>query len=58
MNKKLNVTLKVLENVACKYLDTKNYTEGNLKEVCEGEGLTVEEVIYFVICLCPMSSCL
>ena len=27
-------------------------------EVCEGEGLTVEEVIYFVVSFCPMSSCL
>ena len=32
MNKKLNVTLKVLDNVACKYLDTKIYIEENLKE--------------------------
>ena len=30
----------------------------NTSEVCEGEGLTVEEVIYFVVCFCPMSSCL
>ena len=58
MNKKLKITLKVLENVSCKYPDTKDYIEKNLKEVCEGEGLTVEEVIYFVVCLCPMSSCL
>ena len=27
-------------------------------DVCEGEGLTVEEVIYFVVSFCPMSSCL
>ena len=32
MNKKLNVTLKVLDNVAYKYLDTKIYIEENLKE--------------------------
>ena len=57
MNKKLKV-LKVLDNVACKYPNTKNYIEENLKEVYEGEGLTVEEVIYFVVCLCPMPSCL
>ena len=58
MNKKLKVTLKVLDNVACKYPDTKNYIEENLKEVFEGEGLTMEEVIYFVVCLFPMSPCL
>ena len=49
-------TFKVLENDACKYPDTKDYFEESLKEVCE--GLTVEEVIYFVVCFCPMSSCL
>ena len=32
MSKKLKVMLKVLDNVACKYLDTKNYIEENLKE--------------------------
>ena len=32
MSKKLKVTLKVLDNVACKYPDTKNYIEENLKE--------------------------
>ena len=58
MNKKLKVTLKALENVACKYPDTKDYIEENLKEVCEREGLIVEEVIYFDVCLCLMSSCL
>ena len=54
MNKKLKVKLKVLDNVASKYPDTKKYTEENLKGVCEGEGLAVEEVIYFVNCLCLM----
>ena len=58
MNKKLKVTLKVLDNVASKYPDTKNYIEENIKEVCEWEGLTVEEVVYFVVGLYPMSSCL
>ena len=57
MNKKIKVTLKVLDHVTCKYADTKSYIEGNLEEVCEGEGLTVEEVIYFVVCLCLMYSC-
>lgn len=47
---KLKVTLKVLDNVAAKYPDTKTYIEENLNEVCEGEGLTVEEVIYYVGC--------
>ena len=32
MNKKLKVTLKVLDNVACKYLDTENYIEQYMKE--------------------------
>ena len=45
MKKKLKVTLKVLDNVAGKYPDKKDYIEENLKKVCEGEGLTVEEVI-------------
>ena len=44
--------------MACKYTNTKDYVEKNLEEVCEGEGLTVEEIIYFVLCLCPMFSCL
>ena len=58
MNKKLKVTLNVPANVACKYPDRKKYIEENLNEVCKGEGLTVEEIIFFVFCLCPMSSCL
>ena len=32
MNKKLNVTIEFLENVDCKYLDTKTYIGENLKE--------------------------
>ena len=32
MNKKLKVTLKVLDNVASTYGDTKNYIEENMKE--------------------------
>ena len=32
MIKKLNVTIKFLENVDCKYTDTKIYFEENLKE--------------------------
>ena len=33
MNKNLKVTVKVIDNVACKYLDTKIYNEENLKEM-------------------------
>ena len=58
MDKKLKVMLKALDNVACKYPDTKDYIEENLKEVCEREGLTMEEVIYFVDSLCLIISCL
>ena len=32
MNKELKVTLNVLDNNACKYLDTKIYIKENLKE--------------------------
>ena len=32
MNKKLKVTLRVVDNVTSKYPDTKNYIEENLKE--------------------------
>ena len=32
MNKKLKVITKIIDNVACKYLDTKIYFEQNLKE--------------------------
>ena len=31
MNKNLNVTIKVLGNVDCKYLDTKTFFEDKLK---------------------------
>ena len=45
MNKKLNVTVRFIDNVDCKYSDTKfNLC---LRE-SGGEDLTVEEVIYFV----------
>ena len=43
------VTLTVLNNVATKYPLTKDYTEQNMKEVCEREHITVEEVIYFIV---------
>ena len=35
MNKKLKLKVKVFFNIACKYSDTKDYFEENLKEVCE-----------------------
>ena len=47
--------LKVLENLACKHPEKKDYIEENLKNVREEEGLTVEKVIYFVLCSCLMS---
>ena len=58
MNKKLKVTPKVLDHVACKNPDTKDYIEENLKEFCEVEGLKVGKVIYVVVCFCLISSCL
>ena len=33
MNKNLKVTVKVIDNVDCKYLDTKIDNEENLKEM-------------------------
>ena len=43
MNKKLNVTIKVIENVDCKYPDTKIYIEENLKKkTLEGGDITRE----------------
>ena len=42
MNKKLEVTIKIIDNVVCKYTDSKIYMEQNLK------ALKIEEVIYFV----------
>ena len=43
------VTLTVLNNVATEYPQTNDYTEQNMKEVCEREYITVEEVIYFIV---------
>ena len=37
INKKLDVTAKVLQNITSKYRNTKNYIEDNLREVCERE---------------------
>ena len=45
MDKKLDN--EVLEDVSRKYLETKEYIEQNLKEVCERENLAVREVFYF-----------
>ena len=52
------ITVKVIGNITCKYPDTKDYAEENLREVCEGEGLVAEEVIYFFVYLCSLYSCL
>lgn len=42
------VFVKVIDNVVEKCPKTKELIENNMKEVCEGESITVEEVIYFV----------
>ena len=47
MNKKLRVTLEVVDNVSIKYPETKQYIEENMKEVYKRENSTVEEVFYF-----------
>ena len=51
------VTLTVLNNVATEYPQTKDYTEQNMKEVCEREYITVEEVIYFIVFVQTMVVC-
>ena len=58
MNKELKVVVKVLNNIVSENSDTKNYIDDNLKETCEGDGLTVDKVIYLGDCLCLMSVCL
>ena len=42
------VFVKVIDNVVEKCPKTKELIENNMKEVCEGESISVEEVIYFV----------
>ena len=48
-NKKLKVLKEVLNNVSLWYAETTQYTDKNMKEVCEGGRLTVEVVFYFVV---------
>ena len=55
MNKELKVVVKVINNIVSENSDTKNYVDDNLKETCEGDGLTVDKVIYLGDCLCLMS---
>ena len=42
--KKLRVTLEVLDNASTKYPETVQYVKQDMKEVCEREKLSVEEV--------------
>ena len=55
MNKELKVVVKVLNNILSENSDKKNYVDDNLQEIREGDGLTVEEVIYLGDCLYLMS---
>ena len=48
MNIKLREVVKVIYNFVLKYLETKDYKENNMKEVGEGERMTVEEAIHFI----------
>ena len=54
MNKKLEVTLEVLQNVEKRVPEAKAFIKQNMKEVYESEHITVEEVI----CLYLMFACL
>ena len=49
MNRKLKLVFEVINNVGEKYLETIDYIEEDVKEICEREHITVEEVIYLVI---------
>lgn len=49
MNRKLKITLEILENVSIKYPKTKNYVQDNMNDVRKTKHTTVEEVIYFVV---------
>ena len=44
MNKKLKVIVKVIDNIIEKYPSTKEFIDSNMKEVCEGESMTVEDL--------------
>ena len=43
------VTSEILENIFIKYPETKEFSQDNMKEVCEREHITVEEVIYIFV---------
>ena len=62
MNKKLTVTLEVLQNVEKRFSETKEFIKQNMQEVCEREHITVTEVIYFaflfVVCMSVPDFCL
>ena len=50
--------MEVLENVSIIYQETKEFIQDNTKEVCEGEHITVKEVIHcFFFCLWLMFAC-
>lgn len=49
MNKKKLKVRKVLHNMSIRYSETAQYINENMKEVCEKENLTVEEVFCFVV---------
>ena len=48
MNIKLREVVKVIYNFVLKYPETKDYKENNMKEVGEGERMTVEEAMHFI----------
>ena len=57
MNKKLKVIMKVSQNVEKKFPESKDFVEQNMKEVCEREHISVEEVIYFAFFVFMMYVC-
>ena len=48
-NKKLRISLKVLEAVKERFPDTKNFIDDIMEEQCQKEKISVEEVILFTI---------
>ena len=44
--KRLRISLKVLEAVKERFLDTKNFIEDMMEEQCQKEKISVEEVIF------------
>ena len=47
-NRKLKMLCGVINHLGGKYPENKDYIEENMKEICEWEHITVEEVVYFV----------